>query len=74
MVIPAQLRDQLGLELGTSFYIKIENEKLVLEDSRQRWKAVKQKLQGVRRRAAGRLLSEELIEDRRKEAKRDALA
>jgi len=67
IVIPAAVRKELGLQEGAEVIVRIDEQGLCLMGTRR------QALDRVQRRLrrfvnAGRLLSEELIEDRRREA------
>jgi AbrB family looped-hinge helix DNA binding protein len=69
ILIPAKVREQLKLHRGTKLIAEVKKEKLVIETQ----------LQALRRaqayfsqfRPAGRLWSEELIKERKREARRE---
>jgi AbrB family looped-hinge helix DNA binding protein len=67
IIIPAAIRRQFGLREGTAVVVRIDEDGLCLVGTRS------QALDRVQKRLrrfvdAGRVLSEELIEDRRREA------
>jgi AbrB family looped-hinge helix DNA binding protein len=69
LVIPAELRRQLGLEIGDEVIVRVQdNELRILTRS----EAVKRAQEKVRRHVKGnRSLVDELISERRVEAKRE---
>ena len=73
IVIPAAVRKGLGLQAGAQVIVRLDEQGLCLMGTRQQ---VLDRVQQRLRRfvEAGRLLSEELIEDRRREAAGDQAA
>lgn len=68
VVIPAQHRRALGLELGDTLVVRVENEQLVMEKPG----AIKQRLKArFAQFPKGKSLATELLAERRKEAKRE---
>jgi bifunctional DNA-binding transcriptional regulator/antitoxin component of YhaV-PrlF toxin-antitoxin module len=68
MVIPVEIREELGLEEGTRMNARVEGDRLVLESRL----AILERLRKQFREAAGdRDLVAELIEERRAEARRE---
>ncbi|CAN5787680.1 hypothetical protein BH23ACT11_BH23ACT11_10280 [soil metagenome] len=69
IVIPAAVREELGLGVGDELSTRVEDGRLVLE----RREDVARRLQGKFASVApGRSLSEELISERRREAEAEA--
>ena len=69
VVIPARYRKRIGVEVGDEVVLQLDGEGVRLLTPRQ---AVKQAQDLVRKYVpAGRSLSDELLEDRRKEAERE---
>ena len=67
VVIPAQLRRALGLELGDTLVFRVENKRLILEKP----DAIKHRLKArFAQLPKGTSLATELLAERRKEAKR----
>jgi AbrB family looped-hinge helix DNA binding protein len=66
IVIPAALREELGVHPGQELVARVEDGRLILE---RREEDVKGRFAHV---PAGRVLSEELIFERREEARREA--
>jgi AbrB family looped-hinge helix DNA binding protein len=70
LVIPAKIREELGIEPGTQFEIRQLNGRLILEP--QNLAAKLRRIKAMRGIAAGEpSLSDELIEDRRRERERE---
>ncbi len=69
IVIPVALRQQMGLKAGDTLLLRVEGDVLVLESQRARIRRVQESLN--RLIPADRVLSEELIAERRKEARRE---
>ena len=70
-VIPQEVREALGIHEGDTLLVYVEDGRAVLET----WDAAERELFAVVDRvAAGRSLSEELIAERRAEARREAEA
>ena len=67
LVIPGSFRRELGIEPGTDLVARIDDGQLILETRENVERRLRARLAGV---AKGRLLSEELIADRRAEAQR----
>jgi AbrB family looped-hinge helix DNA binding protein len=69
VLLPAKVRKQLKLQQGSQLIAEIDNERLVL---RTRAEALRKAQEFFsKRRPAGTLWSEELIRERRKEARRE---
>jgi AbrB family looped-hinge helix DNA binding protein len=66
MVIPAELREKLGIEVGTKLIARVEGDRLVLETPA----AVLAGLQALFAGVEGSMV-DELIAERRAEAKRE---
>lgn len=66
VVIPANIRQQIGIETGQHLLIRLEGEKIILEKTT----GILNKLQQRFRNIEGSL-SDELIEERRAEATRE---
>ena len=69
IVIPAPLREEMGLGLGEELLGRVEDGRLVLE---RREDVVRRLRSRFRKVPAERVLSEELISERREEAAREA--
>ena len=69
IVIPAQIRQKLGLNPGDMLYLTAEGDTLKIESHRARIRRVQDSLR--RLIPPDRLLSDELIADRREEAWRE---
>ena len=70
MVIPAAIREQLGIESGTRVSIRLEGSELVLRPETLAAKlAMIRKMRGIT--AGGPSLCDELLEDRRRERDRE---
>ena len=69
-MLPAKLRKQLKLKKGTELIARVNEEQLVLQTRSQAVREV-QELFSRFRPKGGKLLSDELIEDRRREARRE---
>ena len=67
IVIPADIRQKLGLNPGDTLYLKAEGDTLTVESHRARIRRVQESLRQLI--PPDRLLSEELIAERREEAK-----
>lgn len=69
LVVPAALRKALGLQAGDTLVARVEDGRLVLETRA----SIKRRLQArYRQIPANRCLSDELIAERRAEARREA--
>lgn len=69
LVVPARLRRELGLEEGATLAVKIDGRRLILEPRDE----VLRRTRSRYARARGtRRLSDELIADRRREARRES--
>ncbi len=69
VVIPAELRRELQLESGDQLVAHVEQDRLVLEKPEAILRRIRASLAGLPQDV---LLSEELIKERREEAKREA--
>lgn len=69
IVIPAALRDELGLGVGDELSTRVEDGRLVLERREDVVRRLRERYASV---APGRSLSEELISERREEAEAEA--
>lgn len=70
LVIPAKIREELGIEPGTRFAIHLINGRMVLDPQNLSAKLRRVKaMRGIV--AGGPSLSDELIEDRRRERERE---
>jgi AbrB family looped-hinge helix DNA binding protein len=70
ILIPAKVRRQLKLQQGSALIVRVDQEKLVLE-TRARALREAQAYFSKFRPKGGKLMSEELIEERREEARRE---
>lgn len=69
MIIPAELRHGLNLKEGDELLVTLDNKRLILETK----EALLERLyQAVGEPPEGELVSEELLRERREEAKREA--
>jgi AbrB family looped-hinge helix DNA binding protein len=71
MVIPAVIRDQLGLEPGTRIAMRVEGERVILEPETlaAKLRALKE-LRGVT--SGGPSMTDDLIEERRRDQARES--
>jgi AbrB family looped-hinge helix DNA binding protein len=70
MVIPAAIREELGIEPGTRVAVRLEGPELVLRPETLASKlAMIKKMRGIA--AGGPSLCDELLEDRRRERERE---
>ena len=69
IVIPAAVREKLGLGVGDELYMRIEDGRLVLERREGVARRLRERFFSV---APGRSISEELIAERREEARSEA--
>jgi AbrB family looped-hinge helix DNA binding protein len=69
IVIPAEIREELGIRAGDELVLTLEGGVLQIEPQRNRIKRVQESLQ--RLIPAQRVLSDELVADRREEAARE---
>lgn len=69
IVIPAEIRQQMGLIPGETLHLKLEGETLKIESNRARIRRVQESLR--RLIPPDRVLSDELIAERREEARRE---
>jgi bifunctional DNA-binding transcriptional regulator/antitoxin component of YhaV-PrlF toxin-antitoxin module len=69
ILLPAKLRKQLKLKKGTELIARVNEEQLVLQTRLQALRDAQAYFSKFR--PAGRLWSEELIKERRKEARRE---
>ena len=68
LVVPAPIRSALGFQLGETLVARIENNHLVIEKP----ESVERRVLGRFSASKGRSLAEELIAERREEARREA--
>lgn len=66
VMIPAVIRNKLNLKLGTVFIVKIQDDQIILEDKMKAWRELQAYF--TKDYKGKKLLSEDLIEDRRREA------
>ena len=69
IVIPAAVREELGLGVGDELSTRVEDGRLVLERREDVARRLRERFASV---APGRSLSEELIAERREEARSEA--
>lgn len=69
IVIPAEIRQKMGIKPGDTLYLTAEGDDLWIESHRARIRRVQESLR--RFIPPDRLLSDELIADRREEARRE---
>jgi AbrB family looped-hinge helix DNA binding protein len=69
ILLPAKVRKQLKLKKGSELIARVNEEQLVLQTRMQALREVQEFFS--RRRPAGTLWSEEIIRDRRREARRE---
>lgn len=78
VMIPVAIRKQLNIKPGVSFVIFIKNDQLVLADAQKEkmkaWGELQKSFSKYHWKPGQKMLSEELIEDRRKEAIREGYA
>ena len=67
-VVPAPIRKALGFQPGDSLVVRIDDERLVVEKT----DAVERRLRAYFKKFKGRSLADELIAERREEARRQA--
>ena len=67
-VVPAPIRKALGFQPGDSLVVRIDDERLVVEKTN----AVERRLRAYFKKFKGRSLADELIAERREEARRQA--
>ena len=72
VLIPSELREQLGLKPKTRFHVEVKNGSLILTPLSQHYANLRTYLDRVLKIPPGVSLSEELIAERRMEAKREA--
>jgi AbrB family looped-hinge helix DNA binding protein len=70
ILLPAKVRKQLKLKKGSELIASVNEEQLVLQTRMQALRKAQAYFSQFRGKG-GKLLSEELIEDRRREAKRE---
>lgn len=68
IVIPSRIRRELGLDEGTSLAVRTEGGRLILEPRQEVLRRMRRRYAGV---GARKRLSDELIRDRRMEARRE---
>jgi AbrB family looped-hinge helix DNA binding protein len=69
LVIPISFREALGIDIGDEVDLRIVDNELRISTRRSRIQQVQQRLKQYAK--PGRLMSDELIAERRKEAKRE---
>ena len=69
IVIPAPIREQMGLKAGETLFMTVDGDVLRLESHRARVRRVQESMR--RHIASGRSLADELIAERREEARRE---
>jgi len=69
ILLPSTVRKQLGLKQGSELVIRVENEAVLLKTRRQAIREAQEYFSKFRRK--GELWSEELIKERRREARRE---
>ena len=69
IVIPAEIRQKMGLQPGDTLFLSIEGQTLRIESQQSRIRRIQESLS--RLIPADRVLSEELIAERREEAQRE---
>jgi len=67
VVIPASIRQQVGIETGQHLLIRLEGDKIILEKTTGILNKLQQRFQNIKGS-----LSDELIEERRVEATRES--
>jgi bifunctional DNA-binding transcriptional regulator/antitoxin component of YhaV-PrlF toxin-antitoxin module len=70
ILLPAKVRNQLKLQQGSVLIASVDNEQLVLKTRAQTLREVQEFFSKFRKKG-DKLLSDELIEDRREEARRE---
>ena len=73
IVIPAKARRLFGLEPRAALTVSVSSHRLILEKPLDRWKKLQKELAHMSYPVTGRMLSEELIAERRAEAKREGI-
>ena len=73
IVIPAKAREALGYKAGTVFNVGIRNHQLVIEDALSAFERLSLELTHMHWKPGQKMVSEELIEERREEARREGL-
>ena len=68
LVVPAAIRKALGFRPGENLLARVENDRLIVEKA----EAVERRLHTYFRKFEGRSLAEELISERRDEARRES--
>jgi AbrB family looped-hinge helix DNA binding protein len=69
--LPAEMRKQLGLEEGDAVLMEVVNNELRIRSQRESIKRIQELLKPLRPNEGEKLMSEELIADRRKEAENE---
>lgn len=69
IVIPAKIRREMGLNPGDTLLLRVEEGRLVAESQQARIRRVQESLRG--RISAERVLSDELVAERREEARHE---
>lgn len=73
LVVPAEFRERFGLQGADKVILREVDGVLTIVSMADDLKVVRQMVAGLKTRS-GRLMSEELIEERRREARREAAA
>ncbi|MEK7170825.1 MAG: AbrB family transcriptional regulator [Patescibacteria group bacterium] len=73
IVIPAKARRLFGLEPKAALTVRVSSRRLVLEKPLDRWEKLQKELAHMSYPKTGRMISEELIAERRAEAKREGI-
>jgi antitoxin PrlF len=69
--LPAEMRKQLGFEEGDAVLMEVVNNELRIRSQRESIKRIQELLKPLRPNEGEKLMSEELIADRRKEAENE---
>ena len=70
VVLPAGIRRKLNLKPGSSFTVVIKDRDIVLQDPLKAWRDVQEFFKPYRPKPGEKLVSEQLIEERRQAALR----
>lgn len=74
VMIPALMRKRLNIEPGVVFIVSVQNDHLVFREKIKYWRDLQKSFSKYHWKPGQKMLSEELIEDRRKEAIREGYA
>lgn len=72
VMIPASIRKKLDIKSGASLVIMVQNNQVIMKNTLQVWEDLRAEF--TKSYKGKKLLSEELMEDRRKEAIREGYA